>query len=115
MKLIGLAVMLVSACIPLLASAQPTASAAVVYARSRQTESGTPCATLGPNCFTFTVSTGQWSPQSLWDTDGWIWTTWMPSAASPLLVDIGPGEFDEFACVNAGNVTLRGAGREQTL
>lgn len=47
---------------------------------------------------------------------GWIWNTRVPDASSPLLVDIGPGEFERFDCPDGnGHVTLRGAGREQTI
>jgi hypothetical protein len=52
-------------------------------------------------------------------TTGWIWATRQPSAASPLLVDIGPGVFTTFKCNGTGTtrgfVTLRGSGREQTI
>jgi hypothetical protein len=48
----------------------------------------------------------------------WMWGTRLPSAANPLLVDIGPGEFDRFECPAAtpanGHVTFRGSGRDQT-
>ncbi len=48
---------------------------------------------------------------------GWIWTirSPAPSATAPLLVEIGPGEFETFTCAGGGNVTLRGSGREQTI
>jgi hypothetical protein len=58
-------------------------------------------------------------------TTGWIWTMRQPSAAAPLFVDIGPGEFKQFVCNGTpstpgtgpirGFVTLRGSGREQTI
>lgn len=44
----------------------------------------------------------------------WVWTVRSPSAASPLLIDVGPGEFKKFSCTNGGYVTLRGSGRENT-
>ena len=46
---------------------------------------------------------------------GWIWSTRNPTSASPLIVDIGPGEFGTFACSGDGYVSLRGAGREHTI
>ncbi len=46
---------------------------------------------------------------------GWIWNTRNPTASSPLLVDVGPGEFGPFSCSGDGFVTLRGAGREASL
>lgn len=50
-------------------------------------------------------------------TTGWIWNTRTPSptAADPLLVDIGPGEFSAFSCQFGGFVTLRGSGRDNTV
>ena len=51
-------------------------------------------------------------------TTGWIWNTRSPSpsAASPLLVDVGPGTFGQFFCpAGGGHVSVRGAGREQTV
>lgn len=44
----------------------------------------------------------------------WIWNTRLPSAASPLLVNIGPGTFSPINCSGQGHVTFRGAGREAT-
>lgn len=54
----------------------------------------------------------------------YIWGPWtpqprIPSANSPLLVDIGPGKFDVFNCSGTDNnpngwVTLRGAGQKNT-
>ena len=47
---------------------------------------------------------------------GWTWNTREPSAASPLLWDVGPGTWNEqWSCTNDGFVTVRGAGREQTI
>ena len=47
----------------------------------------------------------------------WVWNTRKPSAASPLLIDVGPGDFDSFFCNNrtgttydTGFVTVRGSG-----
>jgi hypothetical protein len=113
------------------ASAQTIdAYAPVVLARSRPTASAPdPCTTQMmvpiPNCFTYNVATGTWSPQDLWSLTGWIWTTRNPSSSSPLLVDIGPGTFGTFHCNGTnsngtgppirGYVTLRGSGREQTI
>lgn len=69
-----------------------------------------------PNCLTTVGSLMNW----IWNT-----RTPSPSAASPLLVLIGPGEFSgsPLACTNApfmpnpnlGHVTYRGAGRKNTV
>jgi hypothetical protein len=45
----------------------------------------------------------------------WISNTRQPSAASPLVVEIGPGTFGQFGCANGGYTTLRGSGREKTV
>src|SRR5262245_64806866 len=82
------------------AALYPSASVAldqntnVVYARSRPTSTDPdPCVGLN-DCFTYTVATRVWSPQNLWNgAAAWIWATRVPSAAKPLLVDIGPGTF----------------------
>lgn len=56
------------------------------------------------NCFTDVAS-----------LNSWIGTR-LPSAAKPLLVDIGPGTFTDepFRCVNKGHITVRGSGRPNT-
>ena len=46
---------------------------------------------------------------------GWIWGTRMPTESTPLLVDIGPGEFGPFECNGGSDVSLRGSGREQSI
>ena len=52
----------------------------------------------------------------------WVWTTRNPSAASPLLVEIDPGQFliGGYVCIGTtanprGYVTFRGAGQENTV
>jgi hypothetical protein len=46
----------------------------------------------------------------------WTWGTRHPSATNPLLWDVGPGIWNEpWSCQNNGYVTVRGAGREQTI
>lgn len=58
------------------------------------------------------------SASSLWNTtNGWIWSTRNPTAASPLLVDVGPGTFGPFTCdgTTKGYVSVRGAGREISI
>lgn len=54
----------------------------------------------------------------------WVWTQRVPSATNPLVIDIGPGNFSAQGaqslgggafCNNAGWVTFRGAGRENTV
>jgi len=85
------------------------------------------------NCFTWTVSTAQWSNlddptiTDLWGSpSAWIWSVRDPSADFPLIVDVGPGVFGPFRCKfeevqtepfgrYRGWVTLRGSGREQTI
>ena len=60
-----------------------------------------------PNCFS--------DPASLL---GWIWDIRRPTVASPLVVDIGAGTFImplRSFCQNAGYVTFRGAGRDNTV
>ena len=50
----------------------------------------------------------------------WIWGVRQPSAGSPLLLDIGTGDFYNFNCgfistyPGIGNLTVRGSGRENT-
>jgi len=82
----------------------PDSNASVVFLRSS-------CAVAGAtmeNCFeSMTALTNV--------TNGWIWTTRQPSATSRLIVDVGPGEFGQFACDGDGFVTVRGAGRENTI
>lgn len=68
--------------------------------------------------------------QTMADLTDWIWNigfpaefrTFAPDADDPLLVSVGPGEFDPFVCENTdpdptkrGYITLRGSGREQTI
>jgi len=51
----------------------------------------------------------------------WVWGARNPSASSPLIIDIGPGEFDSFVCRGTsdnnrkGWVTVRGSGQNNTL
>lgn len=46
----------------------------------------------------------------------WVWGTRQPSQSDPLLIDLGPGEFEPFSCPDSGTstpngfVTLRGSG-----
>lgn len=43
--------------------------------------------------------------------------TWLPTrspAHKPVLVDVGPGDWDFFSCSSQDNVTVRGAGRDTT-
>lgn len=62
------------------------------------------CGTLD-NCF-----------ETIADALSWTWGTREPSASSPLLWDVGPGTWNEqWSCENNGYVTVRGAGREQTI
>ena len=46
---------------------------------------------------------------------GWVWGTRNPSSTSPLMIDIGPGEYADFNCRSGGYVTIRGSGRENTV
>jgi hypothetical protein len=45
----------------------------------------------------------------------WTYSTRLPSATLPLLVDIGPGSFGGFSCNASGYITLRGTGRHNTI
>lgn len=55
------------------------------------------------NCFNTTESLASW-----------ITNTRNPDFNSPLLVDIGPGEFGTYSCTNDGYITLRGTGVNTT-
>jgi len=80
--------------------ADPDPTAGVVYLRTDCTEGGVTVA----NCVT-TMS-------SLLN---WINNTRHPSAANPLVVEIGPGTFKAFNCNGGGYTTLRGSGRQNTI
>lgn len=58
------------------------------------------------NCFT--------SPGTMLN---WIWNTRNPTASSPLLVEIGPGQWNWVSetCNNRGHVTFKGSGRNNTI
>ncbi|MEW6330878.1 MAG: hypothetical protein AB1560_05390 [Pseudomonadota bacterium] len=56
------------------------------------------------NCFT-----------TMADLLNWTYGTRLPSASLPLFVDIGPGSFGGFTCNASGYITLRGAGRHNTV
>lgn len=45
----------------------------------------------------------------------WTYNTRLPSASFPLLIDIGTGSFGGFTCNASGYITLRGAGRHNTV
>jgi hypothetical protein len=45
----------------------------------------------------------------------WIYGTRVPTATSPLLVDVGPGTFGGFHCGIGGHITVRGSGRNNTI
>lgn len=83
------------------ATAAVDSDAALVYLR-------TSCAVNGStidNCFT-----------DLNTLNSWIWNTRLPSASTPLQVEIGAGTFTgQFSCTDSGYVTLSGAGKDQTL
>ena len=55
------------------------------------------------------------NPSAVADLITWISGTRKPTMASPLLVDIGPGTYPGFTCVNWGYTTFRGAGRDKTV
>lgn len=51
----------------------------------------------------------------------WVWNIRQPSVVSPLLMEVGTGDFSDFSCINnavdssiMGHLTVRGAGRENT-
>ncbi len=52
--------------------------------------------------------------ETLISAGSWVFTQGNPSAANPVLIDIGPGHFDRFYCNGGSNVTLKGVGRENT-
>jgi len=83
----------------------PDSNATVVFLRTDCNVNGNPM----ENCFE--------SMAALSDpSTGWIWNTRNPTSSAPLLVVVGPGEFDQFVCPNGrGYVSLRGSGREQTI
>ena len=88
---------------PVPASAVIDDDAAVVLLRS----DCSPVSGLLDNCFETTAA--------LFDlTTGWVWDIRIPTASTPLLVDIGPGTFGPLNCKDAGFVTLRGSGRTAT-
>lgn len=91
---------LLSITLSIAAYAVPDPSASVVYLRTDCTVGGVSLV----NCFTTMDSLVTW-------IDG----TRHPSAANPLLVEIGPGTFARFSCSNGGYTTLRGSGREKTV
>lgn len=73
---------------------------------------------LNPSVQIGTVQGHESNPASC-ETNGWLWTTRTPSAASPVTIDVGVGTFEPFVCPRGqngdlGHVTVRGAGREQT-
>lgn len=93
--LVGAAAVIVTLASPAAATLDPDAE--VVYLRKD-------CGTLA-NCETDLIG-----------LQTWIYGTRQPDEQAPLLVDIGPGDFQgPFRCQDGnGWITLRGAGREQT-
>lgn len=88
---------------PFPASAAIDLNADVVKLRTSCTVNGV----VENNCFTDMAA-----------LTSWIWNTRNPepSAAAPLLVDIGPGTFaGGFHCVDSGYITLRGSGADKTI
>ncbi len=81
------------------ASAQVDPNADIVYLQTN-------CAGVA-DCFTSTFA-----------LTSWIAGTRQPTAAEPLLVEAGPGEFEPILCDPStafGHTTFRGAGRERTV
>jgi hypothetical protein len=75
------------------------------------------CTTLNPTTNTQTSC----CLNSMTTVNTWLWGQRKPSAAKPVLLDIGPGEFGPFDCPAAtggnpanGYVTVRGSGRDTT-
>lgn len=86
----------------------PDPNAAVVYLRK--------------TCSVANVGAGESPVENCFETSSalhtWIWNTRIPTAASPLIVEIGPGTFDGgLSCTgpNRGHVTFRGSGRGNTI
>ncbi len=94
---------------PALADPDPTPDpdAAVVFLRSNCGPPGSEKS----NCFETMESLASVDPASL----GWIWAVRQPDASAPLLVDIGLGSFGPFTCDGGSDVSLRGAGPENTI
>ncbi len=87
--------------IPTTAHAVIDSNASIVYLRKSCTEGGVAV----NNCFTTTSDLQNWIPTR----------SPQPGPSSPLLVEIGPGQFDGFLCSNLSNVSLRGSGRDKTV
>lgn len=45
----------------------------------------------------------------------WVSQTRQPNSDNPLLVEIGPGNFDGFTCVNSSHINFKGSGRDKTV
>ncbi|MHB8623518.1 MAG: hypothetical protein ACYC9J_14325 [Sulfuricaulis sp.] len=78
----------------------PDSNANVVYLRTNCNVGTSPL----KNCF-----------EGMSTLTGWIANTRQPTAAAPLVVEIGPGTFSAFGCQNGGYTTLRGSGRQNTI
>ena len=51
---------------------------------------------------------------TLEEAQSWIENYKKPNTVAPILVDIGPGKFGGFSCLNIGDISLRGSGRDKT-
>jgi len=79
-------------------------AASVVHLRSACVEGTAPQVTVD-NCFDLTA-----------DLSAWITNTRQPTAADPLVVEVGPGSFGDLSltCSNWGHITFNGSGRSTT-
>ncbi len=80
----------------------PAYSANSAAPDSQQLRLQTQCGNLD-NCFDNVASLLQWINEI------------RNPASAPLLIEAGPGEFFDFRCEGAHNITLRGAGRDKTI
>lgn len=103
MKAIRLAIALVGClALPHVVSAATDPAASVVLLRTSCNDGS---GGVLNNCFT--------SSDTLLD---WVWNTRNPTAAAPLLVDVGPGTYGSLTCpAGKGNVTFHGAGRGRSI
>lgn len=98
-----LALAIVSLAVALPAAADPDPLAPIVYLRTSCELTSTPHAVVLDDCFTDTAS-----------LVAWIHSVRQPGPGAPLLVDVGPGDFEQFSCNGVSHITLRGAGRERS-
>jgi hypothetical protein len=103
LKLLVISLLAVCCSVSTTAFAVTDSNASVVQLRQSCTEAGVAL----NNCFTDLATLTYWIFNQ---------RNPAPSAASPVLVEIGPGQFDgSFICSDSGYVTLSGAGMQNTI